>query len=79
MTFYLIVWVSFSCPWGLGRLPAQLKAAICSQTLQYEFTSSRSVAESKVQELGPSAGVTWLEIRGGRISKREVDWRARIK
>lgn len=59
---------------GLGWLPMQLRPAICSKTLRYEATSYRTVAQRRLQELGPGATVAWLELRGGRVRGREIKW-----
>jgi len=79
MTFYLIVWLGYSCPLGLGGLPMQLKAAICSPALQYEWTSYRGVAERRLLELGPQTKSAWLEIKSGRLSERQVSWTPAIR
>lgn len=79
MTYWLVVWIGYACPIGLGWLPLQLRPAICSERLQFELTSYRATAERRIQGLGPGATVLLLEVKGGRTRERAVSWDAAVK
>lgn len=75
MTFYLLVWMGYSCPWIFGwAVPAKARPLVCTQTLEHRYTSHRREAEMYLKDLDPGTPAMLLELRGGRSRVIKHEW-----
>lgn len=81
MTWYLVAWVSWTCPGGMlsGIWPAAARPLICAPHAEDMLCSRRADAERKVRELGPGAGVRLFAFRGLRGREIDLTWSTKLE
>ena len=85
MSIYLVAWlaVSWDCPWGLGRLPDPVKPVACTEHRQIRTEAfdpaRRRQAQQLLEDLGPGATATLLEIHGTQARAVSAVWRPTLR
>lgn len=74
MSWFLVLWVGYSCPGGMlsGLVPVTARPYVCAREPRSEILTRRSDAERKVRDVGPGARL--LSCRGLRCSEVRVTW-----
>ena len=76
MTFYLVLWLGYSCPGGIlsGFIPAAAKPLVCRSEAKYEMYDPARIekAKSRIRELGPAA--MFFSCRGFKCENVAVAW-----
>ncbi len=75
---YLIMWTAFSCPWGLGWLPAPAKALACSSKREIRQVATKREAEKIALET-PEESTSVYHLERGKYVSKEIYWRVIIE
>ena len=77
MQGYLIAWLAFQCPFGIGKAPFVLKPLLCSggATLEMRVVATQEAAQHVIRTLPESRDFAWcFRLDGGRLRSKPVHW-----
>ncbi len=73
MSIWLVVWLAWKCPLGLGWLPDAAKPLICRPDVRAEMFMDRKDAEAKVRKLGCHADAKMGEVSpSGELDDKRI-------
>lgn len=75
MTWWLVVWVTYSCPGGLfgGLVPTSARPLVCAQITETAVVSSRRKAHRAVKKAGCSAAPSLYWCKGLKCYEKEIE------
>ena len=76
MTWFLVTWITWSCPGGLlsGLVPAAARPLVCAPEVKREPYDKLARAQDRVRAIGPGAAASIDQVRGLRLKSQDVTW-----
>lgn len=74
---YLVAYLAFSCPFGLGKVPFAFKPILCAggASLETRMVATQEAAQNVIRTLPESRDFAWVfRTDGGRLRRKPIHW-----
>lgn len=70
---WLIMFVQFSCPWALDRMPTALKPLVCVPELKVVVVASKEESQHVLGKMPENPDFSWVfKVDKGRITPKRI-------
>ncbi len=81
MTYFVVFWLSFNCPWWASFASGNMwtATAFCNATYEQKTRPDKAEALKLVKKLGREKFPAVFEVHGSRVTEIPVTWEPVIK